>query len=318
MQTGNFTFTARSIPECESFLKLKYQDDSFLTIDKFFEKYNNPTNDILEQCSLSYRGKEESYTDYITQRFALSEDLELVRFNGWKLIIQPHVRASVYFTEKATDCLQNARFFAIKSSLLLDCDSGISWKYGYVAQFSMRCTYFGTAATWYSNTFDQILQIVYWAYELYTSVKDRDGNPYNDTWDAKSVMALCNYDFVVGELKKRGYIDVRKMLTLCFSKINEVRTWANYIKHKGGIEYLYLEPEPPFQIYVRPVEEGNVSSPFDMPPEDRFAIKNFKSPVEVDIDDKLLVMIDAHKELVKCLTGIIDEIDFDKYQIQFG
>jgi len=37
MQTGNFTFTARSIPECESFLKLKYQDNSFLKIDKFFE-----------------------------------------------------------------------------------------------------------------------------------------------------------------------------------------------------------------------------------------------------------------------------------------
>lgn len=67
------------------------------------------------------------------------------------------------------------------------------------------------------------------------------------------------------------------MLTLCFSKINEVRTWANYIKHKLDIENLYLEPEPLFQIYFRPVDAGNISLPFGILPEDRFAIKNFKS-----------------------------------------
>ena len=318
MQTGRFTFTARSVPDCEEFLKLNYQDEGYLKIDEFFEKYNKPTNDILEHCSLSYRGKQETYKDYVARSIAFSEELELVRFNGWKLIFQPHIRASVYFTEKATDCLQNARFFAMKSAMLLDCDNSIPWKYGYVPQFSMRCTYFGTAATWYSNTFDQILQMVYWGYELYTSVEDRKGNPYNDTWDVKSIMALCNYDFVVKELKNRGYADARKLLTSCFDKIGDVRTWANYIKHKGGIEYLYLEPEPPFQIYIRPIEESNGSSPFDIPPEDRFAIKNFKSPIEVDIDDKLNVINDTHKALVECLSKIIENIDFDKYQIQFG
>lgn len=55
-----------------------------------------------------------------------------------------------------------------------------------------------------------------------------------------------------------------------------------------------------------------------MLPDDRFAIKNFKSPIEVDIDDKFNVICDAHKALVECITKIIDIIDFDKYQIQFG
>lgn len=318
MQTGRFSITARSVPDCEAFLKLKYNDNDFLKIEDFIKEHNNPTKEILEQCILWYRGKEEPYKEYITRSIAFSEELELVRFNGWKLIIQPHIRAAVYFTEKATDCLQNARFFAMKSVLLLDYDNSISWKYGYLPQFSMRCTYFGTAATWYSNTFDQILQMVYWGYELYTSVEDRKGNPYNDTWDVKSIMALCTYDFVIKELKNRGFSNIRKLLISCFDKIGEVRTWANYIKHKGGIEYLHLEPEPPFQIYIRPIEESEGSSPFDIPPEDRFAIKNFKSPIEVDIDDKTNVIRDTHKALVECLLRIIGDIDFDKYQIQFG
>lgn len=318
MLTGRFSITARTVPVCEEFLKLKWIGENFLKLNEFVARHDNLKEEELEQCMLLYRGNEEGYVDYIARTVAFSKELELLRFDGWKLIMQPHIRAAVYFAEKATDCLQNARLFAMKSALLLDSNRSLPWSYGYVAQFSMRCTYFGTATTWYSNTFDQILQVVYWAYELFTSAVDRCGNKYDDTWDAKRTMTFCKYDFVIRELKERGHTETRKLLMTCFSKMEEVRCWANYIKHKGGIEYLYLEPEPPFQIYVRPIEEGVNSSPFDIQPDDRFEIKNFKSPIEIDIDDKIPVIKDTHMTLVECFNKIVEEIDFDKYQIQFG
>ncbi len=313
--TGRFTFTSRSVPECESFLNIRIRDEAFFTINEFISRHKDISDEILENSVIWYRGNEQIYKDYIAEYIVFSEDLEIVQFNGWKIIINPSIRAALFFVEKATDCLQNARYFAMKSNLILDCNRNIPWSHGYIAQFSLRCTYFGTAATWYSNTFDQVLQAVYWAYELYTSAIDKKKRKYADTWDVKKTMKFCTYDFVIAELKKRGNIKVRGYLTSCFGKIEEVRSWANYIKHKGGIEYSYLEAEPPFQIYVFPADG---TSPMNKPPDDRFAIKNFKSPVEVDIDSKMGVIVDAHKALVKCIKNIIDEINFDKHQLRLG
>lgn len=312
MLTGSFTFTARSEPSCKNFLKLKWPGEDFVTLDEFFAMHGVPVHEELSKCTIWYRGREEKYEDYIARSVAFSEDLDLINFNSFRIIVDPQIRAAVYFTDKATDCMQNARFFTMKSSMLLENNQSIPWSYGYIPHFSFRCTYFGTAATWYSNTFDQILQMVYWAYGLYTSVVDRSGKPYNDTWNAKQTMAGCNYDFIVKELKVRGLNTLRSLLTSCFASISEVRSWANYIKHKGGVEYLYLEPEPPFEVYIRP---ANDSSPNDMSLDDRFAIKHFKSPVKVDIDSEMTVMVNTHKTLYECINRIISEIDFDKYQL---
>lgn len=218
--------------------------------------------------------------------------------------------------KKATDCLQNARLFTMNSNLILNTDFNLGWKDGYVPQFLMRCINFGTATAWYSNTFDQLLQAVYWAYDLYKSTVDRDENPYDDTWDAKKIMTYCTYEFVVGELKAKGHIDVRKKLTSCSGKIEEVRKWANYIKHKGGIEYKYLEAEDPFKIILKPIDTSNNDN--DNGFSDIFALENFKSPIAIDIDEKLPILMETHKVLYNCLTEFINEIDYNQYEIKFG
>ena len=317
MQTGDFSITVTSTPACEAFLKLKYQDDTFLKLEDFISKHNDPTNDILEQCILWYRGNQETYSEYLNRISILSQELQLVRFNGWKLIVQPHIRAADYFTKKALDCLQNARIFAMKSAMVVDYNHNLPWKYGYLLQFSMRCTYFGTAATWYANTFDQILQIVYWAYQLYTSAIDRKHKAYDDSWPVKRIMACCDYDFVIKELNKRGCKDIQKLLTKCHGKTSQVRTWSNYIKHKGGIEYSYLEAKDPLEVYLIPITASDKRLPSEFSNKDRFAIHNFKSPIEIDIDQELTTIKDAHKALVECIIKIIEDIDFDKYQLKF-
>jgi hypothetical protein len=313
---GKFTFAAKTVPECEEFLKIQWPGEQFMTIDSFIEGHPKATEDEIDACAINYRGEEKLHKDFISEYSERSNNMKFVRFEPFMILINPTMRASSYFMKKAIDCHGTARFFTMKSLLILDTDFNLGWRQGYVPQFLFRCTYFGTAATWYSNTFDQLLQAVYWAYGLYTSVTDRDGNVYDDTWDAKKTMSLCTYEFVVGELKSRGLSDVRKQLTSCSGKIEEVRTWANYIKHKGGIDYKYLEPDDPFQIYFVPI--GEEKNSVTEPPDDKFAIKNFKSPVEIDIDEKLPTLENVHQALYECITNIINLIDYDSHKLQFG
>ena len=309
----NLTFKAVSEPECETFLKIK-KGDAYYMIEDFIAKYHSDSDEVMNDSTVWYRGVEKSHQQTIDDYVAFSESLDFYMFQEPMLVMDKSIKASIYFAKKAKDCLQFARFFTMKSALLLDTDFNLHWSQGYIPQYLFRCIYFGTASTWYSNCFDHILQIVYWGLSLCNAVKDRDGNAYDDLWEAKKTMGLCTYEFVVGELKTRGLMDIRKYLTSCSGKIEEVRMWANYIKHKGGIDYKHLEAERPFQVYGTPIEAGQVAIPspqmgdkFKMPDE-RFAISDFKSPVEVDIDVKLSKLKEAHIAIHQCLGEIVTAV----------
>ena len=288
---GTFTFTVKTYPKCDDYLRIRWNGEEYKKIEDFISHHPDADDVELDKCMVQYRGVEKTYKEFVEDYSSFAEGLKL--FNPCKIIVNQSIRASKYFIEKTIDCLQTARFFLMKSKLILDTNYNLHWSQGYVPQYLFRCTYFGTAATWYSNTFDQLLQAVYWAFELFIDAVDRDGKSYNDSWDVKKIMTFCTYEFVVGTLKNRGHIDVRKLLTSCSGKIEEVRSWANYIKHKGGIDYKDSQAEDPFQIYIAPDESGIMPEQLD----DRFAIKNFKSPIEIDIDEKSNVMQKAHSAL---------------------
>lgn len=313
---SRFTITAKTTPECEDFLKIKWNDETYQTIDKFIEIHNNATQEELDNCMICYRGTEKTYREFINDHVAFSNSLGFAKLSSWMVIPNGNINASRYFMKKATDCLQNARLFTMNSHLILNTDFNLGWKDGYIPQFLMRCINFGTATAWYSNTFDQLLQAVYWAYDLYKNAVDRDEQQYDDSWDAKKIMTFCTYEFVVGELKAKGITNIRKKLTSCSGKIEEVRKWANYIKHKGGIEYKYLEADDPFKIILKPIDTGDTDK--DDVLGDRFALENFKSPIEIDIDEKIPVLTDAHKALLNCITDLINEINYNQYELKFG
>ena len=303
----NWMFNVKTYPKCDEYLKIRWNGEEFKKIEEFISAHPNAEESELEVCIVNYRGVKKTYKEFIEEYSSFADELKFVEFNPCKIIIDQSIRASKYFVEKAIDCLQTARFFAIKSRLILDTNYNLHWSQGYVPQYLLRCTYFGTAATWYSNTFDQLLQAVYWAYELYTDVVDRDNNLYDTSWTVKKIMTFCTYEFVVRTLKNRGCVDVRKSLTSCLEKIKDVRSWANYIKHKGGIDYKDSQAEAPFRIYIT-LEQSD----------DRFAIENFKSPIEIDIDEKSKVISQAHSALYESISKVIKTIDFDSYTLPFG
>lgn len=318
----SFTFTATSKPECEKFLKIRTSTGEFQTIDEFIKVHPNATEDFLNTCVLSYRDRKISYNEYANEYTSFSESMGFVHFLKPTVILEKHINAAAYFTRKAVECLQFARFFTMKSALLIDTDYNIHWSQGYVPQFWFRCIYFGTATTWFSNAFDHVLQSVYWAKELYTSVTDRNCQPYNDTWDAKKIMENCTYEFVVAELKARGLTNCREHLTTCSSKIKEVRKWANYIKHKGGIDYKFLEAEPPFMMYFVPVDEvqnaGSLPTVPPVLPDKKYRMLDFKNPIEIDIDEKLQSLLDAHAAIFQCINETIVDIDYENYSVKIG
>ena len=299
------TFKLVTEPECKTFLKIKEGGD-YYTIDDFISKHGSDSEEVLNNCDVWYRGTEKSHKQTIDGYVKFSEGLEFYTFQPPMLVMDNSIQASIYFVKKAKDCLQIARFFTMKSVLLLDTNFNLHWSQGYVPQFWFRCIYFGTATTWYANCFDHILQIAYWGLKLYTAVTDRDGVVYDESWDAKKTMGLCTYEFVVGELKVRGLTDVRKYLTSCSGKIDEVRQWSNYIKHKGGIDYKYLEAPPLFHAIFQPNDGGRPIKMMD-----------FKSPLEVDIDEKLPKLKEAHIALYQCLDEIITVVDFNENSVQF-
>lgn len=47
-------------------------------------------------------------------------------------------------------------------------------------------------------------------------------------------------------------------------------------------------------------------------------ITDFESPIEVDIDKKIPVLVAAHTALYDCINAVIDEMDYKQYAIQFG
>jgi hypothetical protein len=298
----NLTFTARTTPACQDFLKI-IEDGQQYRIEEFAEKHKNANifefGNAVKASSILYRGVVKKHADVVSDYVAFSESLPFYQFKPPMLMLESSDRAAVAFVKSACECLQNARYFSMMSADILDTNENINWSGGYLPHFLFRTINFSTAVSWYSNCFDQILQIVYWGYSLFTSVRDRS-SVYDPSWDVERTLKCCTYGFVQKELNARGLTSLEMFIADCMAKIQGVRDWANYIKHKGGIDYKYIEAPSPMQIRVK------MNGDPDFTP-----IDDYFSPVSVDIDEKITSLKNAHIALFYCLTEVVKDIDFD-------
>jgi hypothetical protein len=303
----SFTITAKTYPECQDFLRVIESGQQY-SLEEFTEKHKGANvlefNNAVKASSVLYRGVEKKYADVISERVAFSESLPLFEFKLPMILLNSSDRASIAFAKSACECLHNARYFAMMSADILDSNENINWSGGYLSHFYFRTVNFSTAVSWYSNCFDQILQIVYWGYSLFTSARDR-GGVYDPSWDVKRVLKCCTYEFVKSELHGKGLTSVKNIITDCMARIQDVRDWANYIKHKGGIDYKYIEAPSPVRIRAS-MDSGSDFTPID----------DYFSPIQIDIDDKITSLTDAHSALFCCLTELVKDIDFDGRAVQ--
>lgn len=322
---NSIQFVATAVTPSDSFLHIKGQNDiRFQTIDEFIRTHHKIGEKKLLRSSVEYRGETKTYEAWLDDHIKFSENLKLLSFSPPNFIISETIRIAAYFARKASDCLQNARFYMLKSNLILDLDCNINWNNGYGAQFYLRCINFGTAVTWLSNCYDHILQILYWRFTLFTSAKDKDGNKYDPSWTTPKIAIFCDYNFVVKELKERNELDTRKMITKCMGKLETIRQWSNYIKHKGGVDYLFAEPEPLFCSYFIPEAHGNqvklplTDSNESFPvPQESFRLDDIKSPFQLDIDKEMHQLQAAYQLLYECLCKTISLANFEANSVQF-
>lgn len=308
MTTIDVSCSARA--QCAALLYIKECGGEYQLLEQFAHNHSAITDSLLNSCVIKYREKEMSFQQYLKDFHAFVEKLPIYTFVAPPFILGKELQAAGYFAEKAAECLQAARFFTIKSYKLLDSDADVPWSQGYIAHFFFRCLYFETATTWYINTFDQLLQAVFWNKKLYTSAKDKNGKVYDASWTVEKKLQLCRSHFVLDELKKRGFTELESDLSSCYEKIQQVREWSNAIKHRGGIDYKYLKPQKPFKMYYC---GGSTltSSSFDLQKTgtlDQFEIKDFEPNEKNDIDEMIPNLVNAYISLRICLEKIIGAI----------
>lgn len=286
LHTVDFSFSSKTFPPCKDFLFIRKEDEEKQSIEDFILKYPNITNEELENCFVEYREIEKRYKTYNEECLLFSESLKFVNYYPKLLCFEQNIKAVDYFIQKSAECLQFARFFAIKSKNILDYSFNLNWSGKYTSQYIFRCLYFSTASTWYSNCFDQILQALYWGMGLYKNHKK-----YSESWNKEEINSKCTYKFVKNQVKNTEYDDLYQCLINCYDEIKQVRKWANFIKHKGGIDYKFLEPVSPAKIFL---DLGNGFEQID-----------FKSDIEVDIDEGVYEFLKTHNALFNFINQVI-------------
>ncbi|MDY4578719.1 MAG: hypothetical protein SO471_12375 [Anaerobutyricum hallii] len=296
------------MPECINYFKIQYENEVY-TIEEFSKKYKQEEFDIdllLPQCSFLYRGNKYTYKEYCTNRDNFDKSLRF--YERWEKEILPleidlqignyeYYQASK-FLENAEECLQTARYYLQQSEEIFEYDCNINWKAGYAAIFNIRCMNFKTAVIWYNNCYDYILQIPFLAFHLYKGMQG-----YKPEMQLEDVLKMCTFKVFRNlhekNLQDDNITELWNILNDCRKNISDITNWANYSKHKGGLGFLGLKPESPFQIYVR--KENKVQKRTD----------EFEC-IKLDLDEAIKKVAFAHEALYDCLDKLVDFIGFDK------
>lgn len=305
----NVTITSRTVPDCEQYLHIVYQDQQYL-LDEFsaaFKQQPYQLEQLLPACKIIYRGTTMTFDEYKASRVEISNQLKLSRqYSDFVISLEPMLAIcnfdyykSAKFLEKAEDCLQSARLYLMRGANIIDLDCNIPWKYGYLSIFDLRTINLTTAIIWYNNCFDYVLQIAFLAFELYRDLKD-----YKQDMAFEDILRLCSYSNFTKIQRKHindtSFSELWTIIEECHKALSNINTWANYAKHKGGIGYIGLKPECPYQIFVGE-PGGKVES----------RTSEFE-PIRLDVDQCIPELVSGHQAICKCISALVDFIDYPK------
>lgn len=303
----NITFTSKTTPECQDYLKILY-DNSDYSLEDFAKKYKTrdfSLDEKLKEAIIVYRDNKMSYEELSKAINDFSEELEFVDRYIKEIYPIEHLilmsnsdyyKAAKYIN-KTEKCLQTARYYLLNSFNILTTDFECNWSAGYGPQFLLRTMDFTTSVVWYNSCFDYILQVVYFAFGIY---KKTDG--YADQTSHEVLLKKCTYN-TMGEIYSQyktvpNYKTLWKIISKCYNALSKINLWANYIKHKGGISFKGLNAPDPFHIKMTDSEGKIITESSD-----------FES-IEIDLDGSLNELKDVHKSLYACINDLIDFIDF--------
>lgn len=299
------SFTAQSTAACTNYLYIIY-DNEKLNLQEFAKKYSSKNLDqLIERCKIEYKGSLKSYTDYIGEYSTFCESLlfsdkyirQIYPLEMRLLSENYNFYKSGKFFNKTENCLQTARYYLIRCARLFDYNQNMNWAYGYGPQFMLRSLDFSSAVIWYNNCYDYILQIVYLAFSLFKLLPK-----YTQTWTFEETIKKCGYQNMEKICTNNANIPnisiLWGILDKCHSAMLDVNEWANYIKHKGGIEIVGLYPEAPFTMQLQD-QSGTI-----------IAQNSEFSPISIDMDNAITILKNAHMALYNCLDQLYTFINY--------
>lgn len=299
--------TARTTPACVEYLHIIYNKKEY-TIDAFAAEYYDGEFSLdkrLHDCQIIYRGKVYTQDAFIKRRVDFFDSLLFCERYTWEiypkehlfLLPNPDYYRAAKFIKRAENCLQTGRYFLCSSHDLLQNSEELHWNTGYGPIFSIRTMNCSTAAMWYNSCFDYLMLIVFFAFGLY---KEMAG--YSEGMANERLLKLCSY-LSVGEVysahkKNANFKALWEIITECYNALTETSGWANFIKHKGGVDYDGLNAPPPFLMVYTDLDDKEIAK------NEEFEV------VLLDLDDAIARLAESHKALYKCLCELIDFLNY--------
>lgn len=304
-----FKIVSQNEPDCVRYLLIEDGKEKIL-LDEFSRRYRENSfltlDERIKNHAIWYRGVSFNYHEMISEHNKFSDSLpffqrycqEVYPYEQFIMIGNLDYYRSAKFLKKTEECLQTARYYLISSKKYLVENSSIFWSNGYAAQYLIRSFNLTTSIIWYNSCFDYVLQIIFFAFELYKRISG-----YNSSWDIDRILKKCTYSTIESIYSKHKDINnfslLWGILQECRGKLKDVNSWANYIKHRGGIEIIGLEAEAPYNTIVSD-SAGHIMSK-----------SNDQLTLEIDLDLTIVQLCETHKAIFTCLDELVSFINFN-------
>lgn len=145
--------------------------------------------------------------------------------------------------------LNTARYALMQAHRILHFSSELKWSTGWEQLWS-RAVWLNNAIVMYNSCFDKLIQAVWIGFESYIGYREKDKNgklketplSRQDLYSKSGLNRIyksCDYNTI----KKRLPQNIKSILSNnTIKKLSKVRTYANKIKHRGGMRYKGLFP----------------------------------------------------------------------------
>lgn len=294
-------------PACINYLQI-IKDGAVYTLEEFVKSFSNgpwEVEKILSTCSLRYRGETLTIEEYGKQRRTFYDSLlfheryntEIYPLEDRILITSHDYYKAAKFLNRAEKCLQTARYYLGCCWDKFENNEELNWSTGYGPMFYIRTLNFSTAAVWYNNCCDYMLLVVYFAFGLYAEIDD-----YTPNLTHEQLLKSCTYAQLcrIYSMHKSNtnFKTLWKIISACYSSLSETNKWANYIKHKGGIDFDGLVAPNLYQLIIKDTDGNTI-----------IQNENFES-IKIDLDVGIKELVKAHQALYDCYNKLMDFINF--------
>ena len=248
----------------------------------------------MDFLKIIYKDKEYTLEELISESNELLKGLTVpIEFQfqnsiiGWCLINDKGYAVAGEKFKDLYSVIASARFALLNAHTKIH-KHNISWQSGYPAQLWLRSQYLQNSILWYNSCEDYILQIIYFAFDFYSDLKQY-----------KKEMKKCRFDNICKKLDKYDHLPNTHILynnLLSYHNdpsVKIIRDYADLTKHNQLLKFHGLDSNLP--LYYNTHD---------------FTTKDIE-PKKIDIDETVDVLKDVHQKIISLGLFLLKFIEFE-------